>query len=291
MVRARERQCARSIHCDKPNRHRGRCNSHLAGGSVREDEEEEEEREGWGEEDDDDDGGGGGGGVREEDDDDDDDDDDEEEESTSGDDALDEIPPQDLIQDSVVVNGVRLRLLRATSASGYKYVHWQPVSGGPNKPYLGEVSREKLGFFSSAREAAVAVAVCLQKRRRGEMEQARQGGVGPCGCPRSVYCDKPARHRGRCSNISIPKANRHPNPKHRAVEGGQQPSAPLVTEAQGVKLRLSSRNKYGYHGVHKITNGAGRYAAEVSRDGQRFRLGGHKTPVEAALEVSRFLDK
>ena len=61
-----------------------------------------------------------------------------------------------------------------------------------------------------------------------------------------------------------------------------------VTEAGGFKLILSKRNATCYYGVAEVSN---RFKASLSRQGQNVYLGKFGTKVEAAIAVSRFLQK
>ena len=61
-----------------------------------------------------------------------------------------------------------------------------------------------------------------------------------------------------------------------------------VTEAGGFKLILSKRNATCYYGVAEVSN---RFKASLSRQGQNVYLGKFGTTVEAAIAVSRFLQK
>ena len=64
------------------------------------------------------------------------------------------------------------------------------------------------------------------------------------------------------------------------AEGGE-----VVTEAQGVKLHLSSTSNTGYLGVHR--NPSGRYQASLRVDGRQKAVGTYDTAVEAAVAVAK----
>lgn len=72
----------------------------------------------------------------------------------------------------------------------------------------------------------------------------------------------------------------------------EEKEAPLVTEAEGFKLRLSENSKTGYHGVTKLGDkyvATGLPAGSSSRDGRQVHLGTFDTAVQAAVMVARHL--
>ncbi|EOD28286.1 hypothetical protein EMIHUDRAFT_114210 [Emiliania huxleyi CCMP1516] len=71
-----------------------------------------------------------------------------------------------------------------------------------------------------------------------------------------------------------------PPPTHREAA----PAAPLVTEAEGLRLHLSSSSSTGYRGVYEHS---GRYQAKRWVDGKEVYLGSFATAVEAAVAYAR----
>ncbi|EOD15343.1 hypothetical protein EMIHUDRAFT_211503 [Emiliania huxleyi CCMP1516] len=68
------------------------------------------------------------------------------------------------------------------------------------------------------------------------------------------------------------------------IEGGLSPASTVATEAEGLRLHLSSRGATGYKGVSKHK---GRFRAIHEVDGRRVSLGCFATAVEAAVAYAR----
>ena len=67
---------------------------------------------------------------------------------------------------------------------------------------------------------------------------------------------------------------------------------PLVTEAEGVQLRLSSKSNTGYLGVcFLVYRGRRPFLASTSMQGKFLNLGYYDTAVEAAVAASRYHDE
>ena len=69
------------------------------------------------------------------------------------------------------------------------------------------------------------------------------------------------------------------------IEGELSPASTVATEAEGLRLHLSSRSATGYKGVSKQPSG--RFQAIHEVDGRRVSLGLFDTPVEAAVAYAR----
>ncbi|EOD34401.1 hypothetical protein EMIHUDRAFT_98774, partial [Emiliania huxleyi CCMP1516] len=190
--------------------------------------------------------------------------------------------------------GLRLHL-SSSSSTGYKNVGKLP-SGRYQVQHKVGGRQVYLGSFATAVEAAVAYARAKAGKARGperaaeeagsaegaeaegmEVEQAEEAEAeGSAGGEKGETAEE--AEAGSAGFTASPPPP--PPPPHREAA----PAAPLVTEAEGLQLHLSSSTSTGYSGVRADRS---RFKAQRRVGGRMVYLGSFATAVEAAVAYAR----
>ncbi|EOD04081.1 hypothetical protein EMIHUDRAFT_466286 [Emiliania huxleyi CCMP1516] len=200
--------------------------------------------------------------------------------------------------------GLRLHL-SSSSSTGYMGVT-EPSSGRFRAQHSVGGTEVYLGTFDTVVEAAVAYARAKAGKAGGPERAAEEAGAAEGGEAEGMEveqaeeaeaegsaggekgetagedeegetAEKEAEAGSACSTASPPP----PPPTHREAAL----ATPLATEAEGLRLHLSSSNVTGYMGVTEPSSG--RFRAQHRAGGRQVSLGTFATAVEAAVAYAR----
>ena len=205
------------------------------------------------------------------------------------------------VADEVPTEAGGLKLHRSKSGStGYRHVY--PDRERFRARVKSAKQQQDLGVFDTAVEAAVAVAKKLQEPTQSLVTEAqglklqlsthRHNTTGYRGvsfeADRNVF--RAATGKARLGTFktaveaAVAVARRRQEEEEEGVDEleEEEEEEELVTEAEGLKLRLSGKSRTGYR--HVIDEGS-RFRAKATG---KFQLGSYVTAVEAATAVARW---